>query len=279
MELVLALLPGLDDAGVRAVVEMVAVPAIQEADAGVQKKGYKILSWLEERKTALWEAEAEERGGGEDAAAEGTAAEEGMAELLEAVNGALPVCAPASRHHRHKLLAAVLPRLGADALPAMKPLLGELILGTKEPNSKTRAGAYELIVGLARRLEAAAAQQGRPGEGARVLFAQVLAGLVGTSPTMVAAAVMAAARLLYEFSAALLAAAPRLLPAALALLRGKNREVIKAVLGLVKVREEQWRIASGCGFASRTLACLAAGSFGTVAEDTFAPLCCRHHRR
>lgn len=231
MELMLAMLPGLDAAGASVVVEKVAVPAIMEADAAVQKKGYKILSWLEERK-----AEAQElRGGAPDMSEE---EQQATAELLEAANRALPVCAPASRHHRHKLLAAVLPRLGADALPAMKPLLGELILGTKEPNSKTRAGAYDLIVGLARRLEAASEAQGRPGEGARVLFGQVLAGLVGNSPTMVAAAVMAAARLLYEFSAALLSAAPKLLPAALALLRGKNREVIKAVLGLVKARSK-----------------------------------------
>lgn len=235
MDLMLALLPGLDEAGVQVVVEKVAVPAILEGDAAVQKKGYKILAWLEERK-----AQREERegggGGGGGAAALPPAEVEALEALLDAVNRALAVCAPASRHHRHKLLAAVLPRLGADALPAMKPLLGELILGTKEPNSKTRAGAYELLVGLARRLEAAAQAQGRPGEGARVLFNQVLAGLVGTSPAMVAAAVMAAARLLYEFSAALLSAAPKLLPAALALLRGKNREVIKAVLGLVKAR-------------------------------------------
>ncbi len=52
----------------------------------------------------------------------------------------------------------------------------------------------------------------------------------------VAASVMALARLLYEFGGALSGLVPELLPAVLSLLRSKAREVIKAVLGLIKVR-------------------------------------------
>jgi ribosomal RNA-processing protein 12 len=46
---------------------------------------------------------------------------------------------------------------------------------------------------------------------------------------------MAASRLVYEFSASLIAAVPQLLPACLALLKATNREVVKAALGFVKV--------------------------------------------
>lgn len=53
---------------------------------------------------------------------------------------------------------------------------------------------------------------------------------------MRSAAVMALSRLLYEFAGTLEPVVPRLLPAVLLLLRTKSREVIKAVLGFIKVR-------------------------------------------
>lgn len=49
---------------------------------------------------------------------------------------------------------------------------------------------------------------------------------------------MALARLLYEFAPSLAGLVPELLPAVLMLLRSKAREVIKSVLGFVKVRPE-----------------------------------------
>ena len=71
--------------------------------------------------------------------------------------------------------------------------------------------------------------------GLHTLFTMILGGLVGASPHMISASVMALARLLYEFVPQLEAAAPQLLPVVLSLLRSKSREVIKSVLGFVKV--------------------------------------------
>jgi len=62
-----------------------------------------------------------------------------------------------------------------------------------------------------------------------------LGGLVGATPHMISASVMALARLLYEFAPVLTGLIPSLLPPVLLLLRSKAREVIKAVLGFVKV--------------------------------------------
>ena len=73
------------------------------------------------------------------------------------------------------------------------------------------------------------------GAGVRKFFMTVLAGVVGATPTMQSAAVMALARLLYEFSAALVSTVPELLPAVFALMEGGNREVVKASLGFIKV--------------------------------------------
>lgn len=77
---------------------------------------------------------------------------------------------------------------------------------------------------------------GSGGGGLATLFDMVLGGLVGTSPHMISASVMALARLLHQFSTQLGGVAPTLLPAVLMLLRTKSREVVKSVLGFVKVR-------------------------------------------
>lgn len=79
-------------------------------------------------------------------------------------------------------------------------------------------------------------EEGAGGHGGlSTLFEMVLGGLVGTSPHMISASVMALARLLHEFATELAGVAPALLPAVLMLLRSKSREVIKSVLGFVKV--------------------------------------------
>jgi ribosomal RNA-processing protein 12 len=73
------------------------------------------------------------------------------------------------------------------------------------------------------------------GSGVRKFFLTVLAGVVGATPTMQSASVMALARLLYEFSAALVSTVPELLPAVYALLETGDREVVKSCLGFAKV--------------------------------------------
>ena len=75
-----------------------------------------------------------------------------------------------------------------------------------------------------------------PKGGLHTLFTMILGGLVGASPHMMSASVMALARLLYEFVPQLQGTAPQLLPVVLSLLRSKSREVIKSVLGFVKVQ-------------------------------------------
>lgn len=80
--------------------------------------------------------------------------------------------------------------------------------------------------------------EGTEGEargGLHTLFTMILGGLVGASPHMTSASVMALARLLYEFVGNLQGTAQQLLPVVLSLLRSKSREVIKSVLGFVKV--------------------------------------------
>ena len=88
--------------------------------------------------------------------------------------------------------------------------------------------------------------------GLHTLFSMVLGGLVAATPHMVAATVMALARLLYEFAGPLEYKVDDLLPAVLALLRTKSREVVKAVLGFVKVHSWPFNLYSLCAGVSLT---------------------------
>jgi ribosomal RNA-processing protein 12 len=82
----------------------------------------------------------------------------------------------------------------------------------------------------------------KPASGGLLDFVNaVMGGLVGSSPHMQSAAVLALARLSFEFAGQLESVVGRLLPAVLLLLRSQSREVIKAVLGFIKV---------GAGFCS-----------------------------
>lgn len=71
--------------------------------------------------------------------------------------------------------------------------------------------------------------------GLQRMFACTLAGVASQSPRMISASVMALARLLFEFPAELQLPGAVLLPSLCTLLHSKAREVIKSVLGFLKV--------------------------------------------
>eukprot|EP00887_Chlorella_sp_A99_P003957 scaffold11.g3957.t1 len=199
---------------------------LREKSPAVQKKAYKVLAYLAGRRPdatgALGPALAELAAGGGATAV--SAARRYRLAFVRAVALGL-VRDEAARE------AALAP---GGPLPAM---VSEVVLALKEANKRTRAEAYALLVEMGGALaEAAPAQGGDPHSGGLYkLFSIVLGGLVGTTPHMISASVMALARLLYEFAPALAGLVPKLLPAVLLLLRSKAREVIKSVLGFVKV--------------------------------------------
>lgn len=264
--LALAVEGPLDDAALAALVAAAKPLVLGDGDTLLQKKGYKVLATLAERRPA-W-------------------ARRHLGPLLELALRAAGASVSAAKRYRLRLLrplillldassGAAVPDLSglADAgatLPAAAAiaaarddesrraavagaLVAELVLCTKEANTKTREAAYALLVQLAHELDDArplrleggdagdAMDEGAGGGGPQLVgglidfFNAVLAGLVGGTPHMVSATVMAAARLLFEFSGALGGVAPRLLATVLLLLRSPSREVVKSVLGFVKV--------------------------------------------
>ncbi|KAL6777299.1 hypothetical protein ACKKBF_B20970 [Auxenochlorella protothecoides x Auxenochlorella symbiontica] len=232
LELALALAGGLDARGVASLVKL-AAPAALARDPALQKKGYKVLAYVCERR-ADYLAEPGRR-----------------AALLELIVGGGAGALSAARRYRLRGVRwAALEAMRAEArgeahAETVSALIGEIVLALKEGNAKTRAAAFDLLVGLAHALQdagASAALSTTPAAGplaalggVGTLVTVLLGGLVGASPHMISASVMGLARLLHEFSAALLHLVPDLLPAVLMLLRSRAREVIKSVLGFVKV--------------------------------------------
>lgn len=232
VELALALVEGLP-ANAAAMLLRGARPLLAAPSASVQKKAYKLLARLAKRRPDVV----------------GAALDETVAALTEG----LGACASAARRNRLCCLREVVALFAlrrqaaieaaeaggtagegaegaADPLVEVAPFVGEIVLGVKEANQRTRVSAYELLVELAQHMEEAGGE-----ELLRRYFMMVTGGLAGATQHMVAAAVAAIARLLFDFPEALLEAAPELMSTTLLLLRSKSREIVKSVLGFCKV--------------------------------------------
>ncbi|CAD6893179.1 unnamed protein product [Tilletia controversa] len=220
---------------------------LKSADAGVQKRTYKLLTRLVE----LRPNEVLPRAGGVG----------GAAELVKTLSGATPTVLAGSKRGRIALFAALVPRIGMDELHLLPSIVPEAVLATKETNQQCREESYELLVQMGRKMGeatggivrrklvgrekgAADADEDMAGAGAEVgpaanlteYLAMVSAGLAATSPHMISATITALSRLVYEFHAELPnETLDELLSTCLVFLASANREIVKSSLGLVKV--------------------------------------------
>ncbi|PGH14753.1 hypothetical protein AJ80_05797 [Polytolypa hystricis UAMH7299] len=156
---------------------------------------------------------------------------------------------------RDRLLAIheVVTYLPTSDLHFIPAILSEVVLGCKESNEKARGAAFSLLVQLAQRtsnteLNPAGTKirnslvphmpADAPDAPATLeeFFTMVSAGLAGSSPHMVAASVTALSRLLFEYHAQL---PPEMLADLVStidlFLTSNNREIVRSVLGFVKV--------------------------------------------
>ncbi|KAK2745703.1 hypothetical protein FQN57_003600 [Myotisia sp. PD_48] len=157
--------------------------------------------------------------------------------------------------HRDRLLAVheavnFLPTSDLHFIPIVLP---EVVLGCKESNEKARTAAFALLVHLAQRMTDP--ERNPPGTKIRnslvphmpdttpdapatieEFFTMVSAGLAGSSPHMVAASVTALSRLLFDYHSSLPTAMLSDLVQTIELfLTSNNREIVRSVLGFVKV--------------------------------------------
>ena len=218
LELLMALAPSLPPEHV-AMLWRAVKPQLQHPDVAMQKKAYKVVASLAEAHPAF--------------------ARESLTELREALEAAAAACNPASKRQRLASLQRLLLTLGdAEVRQVLPSVLGEVVLATKEANVKTRAAAFDLLLALA----AAAEKRAGPSEEAKAeavrgLLVMVAAGVAGTSAHMMAAAVLALARLVYGYRAreSMLLTSVQLLETVCSLLQHKAQEVVRAAITFCKV--------------------------------------------
>lgn len=160
---------------------------------------------------------------------------------------------PSARRDRMLAIHELVTYLPSSDLHFIPSVLSEVVLGCKESNEKARTASFDLLVHLAKRTidpERNPADtkirnalvphmpDDAPDAAATIeeFFTMVSAGLAGSSPHMVAASVTALSRLFFDFHTQLPPSVRADLVQTVELfLTSNNREIVRSVLGFVKV--------------------------------------------
>jgi ribosomal RNA-processing protein 12 len=171
---------------------MIFVSTIENADAQVQKRGYRIVSKL----------------------AQSEVGREYLIESMDTLENAMVSSAekitPPARGARLTSLIDIVRTLPSSDLHFIPAILPEAVIGTKEVNEKTREAAYQLLVEMGDKMAGggsvsickvpsmdinAADVEASINE----YFTMVSAGLAGSTPHMISATITALSRLLYQY--------------------------------------------------------------------------------
>jgi ribosomal RNA-processing protein 12 len=206
---------------------------LQKSDPQLIKKAYKLIPRLSS--STLGSAALKERNGD-------------LRQLILITADTTPVPARRDRLMAINTLIAYLPSSELHFIPT---IVSEVILACKEANERTRTAGFEVLLDLAARV----VEEGEKGTMIRhslvpsipddapdvpasiqEVFAMVSAGLAGVAPHVIAASVTALSRLLWEYHTNLEASLrDDILDTVLMFLESNNREIVRAVLGFVKV--------------------------------------------
>ena len=204
---------------------------IKDDDPQLQKKSYKLIPRLaesEQGKLALQQRSSE------------------LQQLL--LNSAEKVTAPAKRD-RLSAISTLIPFLPDDSLHFIPAILSEVVISCKEVNERARTAAFDLLLLMGEKIVSASGSMienskvsHMPDDAPSVTanleeyFTMVSAGLAGSTPHMVSASITALTRILYHFRESLKAETLTDLVQTMDLfLTSNNREIVRSVLGFVKV--------------------------------------------
>ncbi|KAK4964360.1 pre-rRNA processing protein [Elasticomyces elasticus] len=208
---------------------MASIIINKDDDPQLQKKAYKLIPRLAESdigRVALQERSAE------------------LQHLL--ISSAEKASAPA-RRDRLAAIAQLVPFLPSSDLQFIPSILSEVVIAAKEVNEKARTAAFDLLVLMGEKMaEGGTINQAKvlhmPDDAPSVpatleeYLTMVSAGLAGSTPHMISASITALTRLLYHFRASLSEATTTDLVQTMDLfLTSANREIVRSVLGFVKV--------------------------------------------
>ncbi|GER40433.1 ARM repeat superfamily protein [Striga asiatica] len=214
-DIAVSLLPGLGSKEIDLLFTAVT-PALKDVDGLIQKKAYRALSLILQTSDDFISRKLEV--------------------VLSLMIEVLPSCHFSAKRQRLDCLYFLIIHAIKEGSEKRRhditaSFLTEIILALKEANKKTRNRAYDILVQIGH----ACGDEDQDGEEKLCQFFNMVAGgLAGETPHMISAAMTGLARLAYEFSD-LVSAAYNVLPSAFLLLQRKNKEIIKANLGLLKV--------------------------------------------
>ncbi|KAL6974644.1 hypothetical protein U1Q18_028827, partial [Sarracenia purpurea var. burkii] len=216
LDLAVAFLPGLDASEID-LLFVATKPALKDVDGLIQKKAYKVLSIVLKNSDEFLSRN--------------------LKELPNMMIEVLHSCHFSAKRYRLDCLYFLIVHVSKDESEQrprdiISSFLTEIILALKEANKKTRNRAYDILVQIGHAY--GDEEKGGKKENLYQFFNMVAGGLAGETPHMISAAVKGLARLAYEFSD-LLSAAYNVLPSTFLLLQRKNKEIVKASLGLLKV--------------------------------------------
>lgn len=212
-----------------------AVLNSQTPDQQLIKKAYKLIPRLATTETGQ------------------SALMERSAELQSLILNTADKTPTSARRDRMLAIYELVSYLPTSDLHFIPSVLSEVVLGCKESNEKARTASFELLIHVAKRT--IDTERNPPGTKLRnslvphmpddaadapatieEFFTMVSAGLAGSSPHMVAASVTALSRLFFEFHSELQPALRGDLVQTVELfLTSNNREIVRSVLGFVKV--------------------------------------------
>lgn len=189
-------------------------PLIQSDEQGprVQKRAYKVFAEICQHYSSF------------------VTAPERLNEIIDLLIGATMVLQVSARHMRLRCIKFVVDGFdsnNAAQMDTIPNIVGEVLLSLKDANGKTRESAYQLLLAMAHV------------QNDITKYCQIIVGaLAARTPHMRSAAVMALSRLVFEFARVdftMQNILPNLLQTVILLFDETAREVIKSVIGFVRV--------------------------------------------
>jgi ribosomal RNA-processing protein 12 len=207
----------------------IVIIVLNKDDATLQKKAYKIIPRLAKSEV-------------------GSAALQGRCEeLQELLLGCADKALPPARRDRLASIGQLIPILPSSKLQFIPSVLPEVVICTKESNEKAKTNAFDLLIAMGDKMKEGGTIQNSkvphmPPDAEDVsasleeYLTMVSAGLAGTTPHSVSASIIAITRIMYHFRESLSTATIADLVETMDIfLKSPNREVVRSVLGFVKI--------------------------------------------
>ncbi len=204
---------------------------IKDDDPQLQKKAYKLIPRLASSETGK------------------LALAERSTELQTLLLSSSEKVSPPAKRDRLAAISTLIPFLPADSVHFIPSVLSEVVISCKETNEKARTAAFDLLILMGEKIVECSGytiQNSKvphmPDDAPAVTasleeyFTMVSAGLAGSTPHMVSASITALTRILYHFRENLNKEVMSDLVQTMDLfLTSNNREIVRSVLGFVKV--------------------------------------------